>query len=75
MQVDQVLAIAYTSAISQLESNGPTGAAAAGSQDHPMTNEQEEEKEFCTICYTSELEADVSVTLACGHRFHTECVR
>ena len=44
MQVDQVLAIAYTSAISQLESNGPTGAAAAGSQDHPMTNEQEEEK-------------------------------
>ena len=31
--------------------------------------------DLCNICFTSELGAEPSVKLACGHIFHAECVR
>ena len=36
---------------------------------------QDQHQEYCIICYTNELEEYPTVTLGCGHTFHTECVR
>ena len=41
----------------------------------PVQDESKEESELCMICYTSELSAEESVKLACGHEFHLGCVK
>ena len=38
------------------------------------TKKEEEEEDLCMICYTSELSAEETVKLDCGHEFHLGCV-
>ena len=37
--------------------------------------ETEHAEDFCTICFTSELNSEPTVELTCGHTFHANCVK